>query len=92
MATTGRLVRFIPFDPATRTSEAFTIDGEGRHVRIVEGAFEAISRVAEVPAVSGTLMQPLPWQLLAEVLIAAAVFALVLDQIKLPIIRAFRVE
>jgi hypothetical protein len=37
-------------------------------------------------------MQPLPWQLLAEVLIAAAVFALVLDQIKLPIIRAFRVE
>jgi H+-transporting ATPase len=43
-------------------------------------------------ALSGTLMQALPWQLLAEVLTAAAVFALVLDQIKLPIIRAFKVQ
>jgi H+-transporting ATPase len=42
-------------------------------------------------ALSGTLMQPLPWQLLAEVTMAAAVFALVLDQIKLPITRAFKV-
>jgi H+-transporting ATPase len=50
MAATGRLVRFIPFDPATRTAEAFAIDCENREVRIVKGAFEAISRVAEVPA------------------------------------------
>jgi H+-transporting ATPase len=42
-------------------------------------------------ALSGTLMQPLPWQLLADVTMAAAVFALVLDQIKLPITRAFKV-
>jgi H+-transporting ATPase len=61
------------------------------------GPWVLASSAADVALVSalvlsGTLMQPLPWQLLAEVLIAAAVFALVLDQIKLPIVRAFRVE
>jgi H+-transporting ATPase len=43
-------------------------------------------------ALSGTLMAPLPWQLLAGVLIAAVAFALILDQIKLPITRAFKVR
>ncbi len=43
-------------------------------------------------ALSGTLMAPLPWQLLAELLVAAAAFALILDQIKLPIARAFKVQ
>jgi H+-transporting ATPase len=41
-------------------------------------------------ALSGTLMAPLSWQLLAGVLAAAAAFALVLDQVKLPIVRAFK--
>jgi H+-transporting ATPase len=41
-------------------------------------------------ALSGTLMAPLPWQLLAGVLAAATAFALVVDQIKLPIARAFK--
>jgi H+-transporting ATPase len=43
-------------------------------------------------ALSGTLMAPLPWQLLAEVLVAAAAFGLILDQIKLPVTRVFGVQ
>jgi H+-transporting ATPase len=46
----GRVVRFIPFDPATRTSEAVPVDRDGRELRIVKGAFEAISQLAEMPA------------------------------------------
>jgi H+-transporting ATPase len=41
-------------------------------------------------ALSGTLMAPLPWQLLAGVLAAATAFGLVLDQIKLIVARAFK--
>lgn len=48
--TTERLVRFIPFDPATKMSEAFAIDREGEELRIIKGAFEAISKLAELPA------------------------------------------
>jgi H+-transporting ATPase len=42
-------------------------------------------------AFSGTLMQPLPWRLLADVAGAAIVFALILDQIKPPILSVFKV-
>ena len=45
-----RLGRFVPFDPATKTAEAFAIDRDGRELRIVKGAFEVIARVAETPA------------------------------------------
>jgi H+-transporting ATPase len=45
-----RLVRFIPFDPATKRSEAFALDANNREVHIVKGAFEVISKLAEVPA------------------------------------------
>ncbi len=41
-----RLVRFIPFDPATKTSEAFAVDGDGGELRIVKGAFEIVGRTA----------------------------------------------
>jgi H+-transporting ATPase len=43
-------------------------------------------------ALSGTLMEPLPWQLLTLGFVAAAGFALVLDQIKLAVTSAFKVE
>jgi H+-transporting ATPase len=45
-----RLMRFVPFDPATKTAEAFAADREGRELRIVKGAFEVIVRAAAVPA------------------------------------------
>jgi H+-transporting ATPase len=47
---TERLVRFVPFDPATRISEAVTVDDSGAELRIAKGAFQAIARVAEIPA------------------------------------------
>jgi H+-transporting ATPase len=48
--------------------------------------------IVSVLALSGTLMEALSWQLLAEVLVAATAFALTLDQIKLPITRAFNMQ
>jgi len=39
---------------------------------------------------SGTLMAALSWQVLAMVFIAAAGFALALDQVKRPVLAAFR--
>ena len=44
-----RLLRFVPFDPATKSSEAFAVDGDGLELHITKGAFEVIARVAEVP-------------------------------------------
>jgi H+-transporting ATPase len=41
-------------------------------------------------AVSGTLMRPLPAQVLLAVLVAAAGFALVLDQLKRPVLALFK--
>jgi H+-transporting ATPase len=48
--------------------------------------------IVSVLALSGILMAPLPWELLITVFVATAVFALILDQIKLPVTAAFRVE
>ena len=47
---TERLVRFIPFDPATKMSEAFAVDPAGNELRVSKGAFEAVAKLAEVPA------------------------------------------
>jgi H+-transporting ATPase len=45
-----RLVRFIPFDPTTKMSEALAVDHDGNELRIAKGAFETISKHAEIPA------------------------------------------
>jgi H+-transporting ATPase len=41
--------RFVPFDPALRTSEAEGVDVHGESLRIVKGAFASIARVASPP-------------------------------------------
>ena len=43
-------------------------------------------------ALSGNLMQPLPWRLVLAIFVAAAAFALILDQIKQPVTAVFKVE
>jgi H+-transporting ATPase len=43
-------------------------------------------------ALSGTLMEPLPWRLLLAVSLATIAFALFLDQIKQPVTALFHVE
>ena len=45
-----RLVRFVPFDPETKTSEAIVQDSNGNEIHIVKGAYEAIAKLAGVPA------------------------------------------
>ena len=44
-----RLVRFVPFDPATKASEAFVRDDAGNELRITKGAFEVVAKIAETP-------------------------------------------
>lgn len=46
-------VKFVPFDPASRTAEAVAVDREGRTVRIMKGAFAAISAMALPCAAAG---------------------------------------
>ena len=57
-----RLVRFVPFDPTTRTSEAFAVDVDGNELRVTKGAFEVISKAAEVPANARSLVDGLAEQ------------------------------
>jgi len=44
-----RLVRFIPFDPATRVAEADIVDSDGKALRIVKGAFGSIPGLQDLP-------------------------------------------
>ena len=48
--------------------------------------------IASVLALSGTLMEPLAWPVIAAVFTAAVGFGLALDQIKLPVMSALEVE
>ena len=48
--------------------------------------------IVTVLALSGTLMAPLPWRLVLAIFVAAAAFALILDQIKRPVTALFKVE
>jgi H+-transporting ATPase len=45
-----RLLRFVPFDPATRMAEAIVMGRDDTELHIVKGAFEAVSTVAQMPA------------------------------------------
>lgn len=53
------VVRFVPFDQATRMAEAFALDGDGAGLRIVKGAFEAVAAVAQIPADAARWMSDL---------------------------------
>lgn len=41
------LIRFVPFDPATRMSEATVADSSGVSLRVIKGAFAAVAGVAQ---------------------------------------------
>ncbi|MDE2167672.1 MAG: HAD-IC family P-type ATPase [Alphaproteobacteria bacterium] len=57
-----RLVRFTPFDPARKISEAIAVDSDGRELRIAKGAFEVIAASADVPPDSGHIADDLAGQ------------------------------
>ncbi len=44
---TFKLTQFVPFDPATRTSEATAVDANGGTLRVVKGAFAAVIKLTE---------------------------------------------
>ncbi len=46
---TERLVRFVPFDPGTKKSEAVAVDGDGNELLIVKGALEVMDGSTEAP-------------------------------------------
>src|SRR5450631_1624448 len=60
--TKERLLRFVPFDPITKSSEAFAVDGDGLELHITKGAFEVIARIAEVPTDARRLVDALAQQ------------------------------
>jgi H+-transporting ATPase len=47
-ADAPRLVKFVPFDPATKMSEATVSDPDGGELRVVKGAFAAVIGLAEL--------------------------------------------
>jgi len=49
-AAPERLLRFVPFDPAARVSEALIVDRDGNEVRVLKGAFETVAQRTQVPA------------------------------------------
>jgi H+-transporting ATPase len=49
-AAPERLVRFVPFDPATKTAEALAVDRDGRELRVIKGAFEVIAGMTQAPS------------------------------------------
>jgi H+-transporting ATPase len=55
----GRLVRFVPFDPTTRMSEAVVDREDGSSLRIVKGAFQTVAGLAAVPTDASALANDL---------------------------------
>jgi H+-transporting ATPase len=45
-----KLTKLIPFDPATKLSEATAVDAKGAALRAVKGAFAVVSKLAEASA------------------------------------------
>ena len=56
------LVKFIPFDPATKMSEAMVRNADGTTVRIVKGAFATIARLSRPPAAASAAEHELELQ------------------------------
>jgi H+-transporting ATPase len=49
-----KLGKFVPFDPATKMSEATAVDSSGAAVRTVKGAFTAVAAIAQAPPDAST--------------------------------------
>ena len=60
--TRERLVRFVPFDPTTRISEAFALDSNGHELHAVKGAVASIIETAEAPPDARRLLDDLAQQ------------------------------
>jgi H+-transporting ATPase len=53
-----KLVKFVPFDPATKMSEATAVDHAGTTLRVVKGAFASVANLApSTPDISKTAQE-----------------------------------
>jgi len=59
---TERLLRFVPFDPTSKTAEASLAGADGSEFRVVKGAFQAVAGMAETPADARRLVDELAGQ------------------------------
>jgi H+-transporting ATPase len=57
-----KLSRFVPFDSATKMSEATAVDPSGASVRVVKGAFAAVTGLAEASPDASTIANQLEAQ------------------------------
>jgi H+-transporting ATPase len=57
-----KLVRFVPFDPATKMSEAAVVDSSGKTLRIVKGAFAVLAGLTQSPSTASTAANELEAQ------------------------------
>jgi H+-transporting ATPase len=56
------LVRFVPFDPASKTAEAIALSADGRTVRIIKGAFATLQAIAAAPHTASAVAEALAAQ------------------------------
>ncbi|MHB8847431.1 MAG: HAD-IC family P-type ATPase [Burkholderiales bacterium] len=54
--------KFVPFDPATKMSEATANDAAGNELRVVKGAFAAVANLAPASAIAATAANELEAQ------------------------------
>jgi H+-transporting ATPase len=62
IADAPRLTRLVPFDPATKLSEATAVDSTGGMLRVVKGAFAVVSKMAEASTTAPAKAQELEGQ------------------------------
>jgi len=59
VSDTPKIIKFVPFDPATKTSEATVGDSVGTAQRVVKGAFAAVVLLAQPPPAAVTAAKDL---------------------------------
>ena len=57
-----KLINFVPFDPATKMSEAMVTDSTGATLRVVKGAFAAVARLTQASPDASTTANELEAQ------------------------------
>jgi H+-transporting ATPase len=62
VADAPRLIKFVPFDPAKKTSEATVADSSGVMLRIVKGAFATVTNLADTTPTAATAASELEQQ------------------------------
>jgi H+-transporting ATPase len=62
IADPPKLTKLVPFDPATKLSEATAVDAKGVTLRAVKGAFAVVAKLAEAPPTAAATARELEGQ------------------------------